>query len=242
MLVDWHGAPETLDQDTREIVVQGWKAGAALRERMSAALALDREPGIPGVRTWSAFLRTRWKHCGGCAMQQIDWAEFIGKARSTAVHLEMRDAYGVAGEAEEFAAWQATGPIDLDPDSESWRGWATIVRDATARGVQVRRARIVSEPVTAYTRWLHQSTIVNLAVGERVRWLPGSRASDISLPGNDFWVLDDRLVQFHHFSGDGDWAQEPFEHRKEPFVVKKCTGAFEQVWARATPHEDYKIG
>ena len=47
MLVDWHGAPETLDQDTREIVVQGWKAGAALRERMSAALALDREPGIP---------------------------------------------------------------------------------------------------------------------------------------------------------------------------------------------------
>jgi len=173
--------------------------------------------------------------------QQIDWAEFIGRARHSAVHLEMRDVYGVASEAEEFAAWQATGAIDLDPDGESWRDWSTIVRDATARGVQVRRARIVSEPVTAYTRWLHQSTPVNLAVGERVRWLPRTRASDISLPGNDFWILDGDLVQFHHFTGDGDWAKEPFEHRRERFVVKKCVGAFEQVWARGVPHEDYKI-
>ena len=174
-------------------------------------------------------------------MQQIDWAEFIGRARTSAVHLEMRDAYAVAGEAEEFAAWQATGAVDLDPGSESWRDWSTVVRDATARGVQVRRARIVSEPVTAYTRWLHQSTVVNLAVGERVRWLPRSQASDIALPGNDFWVIDDCLVQFHHFTGDGDWAQASFEHRTEPSVIKLCVDAFEHVWARGVPHEDYKI-
>jgi hypothetical protein len=174
-------------------------------------------------------------------MQQIDWAQFIGQARTSAVHLEMRDAYGVAGEAAEFAAWQETGAIDLDPDGESWREWSTIVRDATARGVRVRRARIVSEPVTAYTRWLHQSTVVNETVGERVRWLPRSRASDIPLPGNDFWVIDDRLVQFHHFTGDGDWAPTSFEHRTEPFVVKLCADAFEQVWARATLHENYTI-
>jgi hypothetical protein len=95
--------------------------------------------------------------------------------------------------------------------------------------------------VTAYTRWLHQSTVVNLAVGERVRWLPRAQASDIALPGNDFWVIDGALVQFHHFTGDGDWAQAPFERRTEPAVVKLCADAFEQVWDRAVPHEDYKI-
>lgn len=174
-------------------------------------------------------------------MQQIDWAEFIGQARTSAVHLEMRDLYAVKAEAEEFAHWQATGEADRDPDGEGWIGWSTVVRDAVARGVVVRRARIVSEPVTAYTRWLHAVTTVNLVVGEQVRWLPRAKASDIALPGNDFWVLDDRVVMFNRFTGDGDWAQESFETRTEPAVVQLCAHAFEQVWARAIPHEEYQV-
>jgi hypothetical protein len=172
-------------------------------------------------------------------MQQIDWAEFIGRARTSAVHLEMRDAYAVAGEAAEFAAWQATGAVDLDPDSEGWRDWSTIVRDATARGVQVRRARIVSEPVTAYTRWLHQSTVVNLAVGERVRWLPRAQASDIALPGNDFWLFDNQVIRWGYFSGDGALAGH--EVSEDPAAAKLCSEAFNAVWSRAIPHDQYKI-
>ncbi|MFK0101657.1 hypothetical protein [Streptomyces sp. NPDC091040] len=33
---------------------------------------------------------------------------------------------------------------------------------------------------------------------EDVRWLPRRGAS--------FWLLDGRLVQFHHFTGAGDWV------------------------------------
>lgn len=33
---------------------------------------------------------------------------------SSAVHLEMRDAYGVADEADDFARWLATGERDVD--------------------------------------------------------------------------------------------------------------------------------
>jgi hypothetical protein len=31
---------------------------------------------------------------------------------------------------------------------------------------------------------------MNAAAGEDVRWLPRRRASDLALPGTDFWVLD----------------------------------------------------
>ena len=41
-----------------------------------------------------------------------------------------------------------------------------------------------------------------------------------------------------HFTGEGASAgPEPFE---DPRVVKLCADAFEAVWERATPHEEYK--
>jgi hypothetical protein len=55
--------------------------------------------------------------------------------------------------------------------------------------------------------------------GELVRWLPRRQASDIALPGNDFWVFDDATVLFNHFNGDGDWAVPGEELRTEPSVV-----------------------
>lgn len=62
------------------------------------------------------------------------------------------------------------------------------MRATAARGVKLRRARIVSEPVSEYIRFEHDGTPQNIAAGEDVRWLPRARASALSLPGNDCWV------------------------------------------------------
>jgi hypothetical protein len=102
-----------------------------------------------------------------------------------------------------------------------------------------RRARIVSEPVTPYIRFEYDVTrSMNIAAGEQVRWLPRRRASDLALPGNDFWVFDDRLVRFGHFAGDGTVTGH--EMSGDPAVVKLCAAAFEAVWERAVDHEDYR--
>jgi hypothetical protein len=172
-------------------------------------------------------------------MPPTNWADLFAKAQHSAIHLEMRDLYAAPSEDDPIARWETTGVADTDPDSEWWAGWSTIVRDAVARGVEVRRARIVSEPVTRYTRWLHAITPANLAAGERVRWLPRRDAVDLCLPGSDFWVFDDTLVRFGQFSGDGV-PQEPV-YRDEPEVIKLCLDAFEGVWSRAVAHEDYEI-
>lgn len=173
-------------------------------------------------------------------MKQIDWAELIGSARVSAVHMEMRDSYAVKQEAEEFERWRSTGIAVTDLDSPGWADWSRIIRDAVSAGVVVRRVRIVSEPITEYARWLHATTGGNLASGELVRWLPRARASDLALPGNDFWVIDDHTVLFNHFTGDGDWAEEPFELRHEPAVIKLCSTAFDAAWERAVDHADYQ--
>lgn len=100
-------------------------------------------------------------------------------------------------------------------------------------------ARIVSEPVTDYIRWEHALTAVNISVGEQVRWLPRRLASDIALPGNDLWLIDDRRVMFHWFTGDGDWAGHEFN--EDPDVVKMVVAAFEAVWERGIDHEKFTV-
>ncbi|WP_431036077.1 DUF6879 family protein [Streptomyces sp. P6-2-1] len=174
-------------------------------------------------------------------MPQIDFRQLMDSARTSAVHLEMRDEYGVGDEAEDFDHWRATGERDTDPGSAYWTPWVELISRARARGVRVRRARVVSEPVTEYIRYEHAGTDVNLLAGEEVRWLPRPLAATLLLPGADLWVFDGRTVLFNHFTGNGEWAAPDMELCTEPEVVEACVRAFENVWERALPHDEYKI-
>lgn len=167
------------------------------------------------------------------------FTELLAGCTRSAIHLEMRDSYAVDDEAEGFEAWRKGFRYDPADRASWWRPWLDLIQGTVSRGVVVRRARIVSEPVTEYIRFEHSGTFTNVAAGEHVRWLPRRRASDIALPGNDFWLLDDRVIRWNHFTGDGAWVGEEFS--EDPAAAKLCAGAFESVWERAIPHEDYKI-
>ena len=169
------------------------------------------------------------------------FSELLADTRRSAVHLEMRDVYAVGDEAKEFEEFKRTGTIELDPTARWWPEWLATVRQAVGRGVTMRRARIVSEPVTDYIRWEHAATPLNLGAGELVRWLPRRQAVDIALPGADFWLFDDRLVQFNIFTGEGDWASPPKEFSDDPSVIGLCASAFEAVWERAVDHEKFTV-
>ncbi|MEV5506453.1 DUF6879 family protein [Streptomyces orinoci] len=166
------------------------------------------------------------------------FTELITGCQGTAVHLEMRDNYAVSAEAEDFREWRRNGRIG--PGSLSRRRpWLDLVRETVGRGVVMRRARIVSEPVTEYIRYEHAGTHLNVAAGEQVRWLPRRLTNDLVLPGNDLWLFDNRLIRFGHFTGDG--ASAGHELCDDPVVVKQCATAFEAIWARATPHEIFTV-
>ncbi|WP_369169649.1 DUF6879 family protein [Streptomyces sp. R28] len=167
--------------------------------------------------------------------------QLMEAAQRSAMHLEMRDQYGVGDEADDFNTWRRTGQRDTDPHSEYWAPWVDMISRAVARGVVVRRARIVSEPVTEYIRYEHAGTAVNVHAGEQVRWLPRQRAVDLMLPGADLWIFDGAQVLFNHFTGDGEWADPDMELRTEPSIIKQCSDAFEAVWERAVPHNEYEI-
>lgn len=164
--------------------------------------------------------------------------EALASATRSAVHLELRDSYMLDDPA--FLAWQR-GDRPRPADRASWwRPWLDVVAEATRRGVVMRRARIVSEPISDYIRYEYDGTFTNSAAGEQVRWLSRRRTGELLLPGVDFWSFDDELVIFNHFTGDGQWAEPGMELCHDPDVVKRCAAAFEAVWERAIPHEQYR--
>ncbi len=165
--------------------------------------------------------------------------ELLAQCTRSAVHLEMRDAYAVDYEAGPFADWRAGHRLDPADRATWWRPWLDLVVETADRGVVMRRARVVSEPVSEYIRYEHSSTFTNVVAGEQVRWLPRRQASALSLPGNDFWLFDGQLVQWNHFAGDGS-SQGP-ELNDDPDTVKLCARAFDAVWELAVPHDQYKI-
>ncbi|MFI7287444.1 DUF6879 family protein [Streptomyces anulatus] len=162
----------------------------------------------------------------------------LARTQHSAVHLELRDSYMLDDPA--YIAWQQGERLDRAERSAWWGGWHDVVHGAVSRGVTVRRARVISEPISDYVRYEYDSTFANLAAGEEVRWLPRRSATGLTLPSTDFWVFDGQQVLFHHFAGDGQLDEDGREYTVDPTLVKLCAEIFETVWKRATPHENYR--
>ncbi|MFE0687510.1 DUF6879 family protein [Streptomyces xiamenensis] len=161
-----------------------------------------------------------------------DFETLLRGAQHSAYHLEMRDGYMLDGS---YRAWAEGGGFD----DTRWSWWQNLISGTVSRGVQVHRARIISEPISSYIRYEYELTgPLNIKAGEDVRWLPRRLATDVALPGNDFWLIDGSTLLINHFDGNGDMTGKEFV--TDPATVQLCASAFTAVWNRATPHAEYQ--
>jgi hypothetical protein len=150
-----------------------------------------------------------------------------------AVHLETRDAYGTAVELPYMARWAAGEPDDLE-----WlQAWCATLRQHVKAGRSVRRARVVSEPLSEYQRWSHSIASPMVEAGEDIRWVPRRLVSSVALPGNDFYLFDDRLAVFLLYTGNG--LSAGMLSSADPADLRLCRTAFEAVWKLSIPHREY---
>jgi hypothetical protein len=151
-----------------------------------------------------------------------------------ALHLETRDAYGTAVELPHMAKWAAGEPDDLGWLSD----WCANLREGVKADKSVRRARIVSEPLSDYQRWSHSIARPMVDAGEDIRWVPRRLLSTTLIPGNDFYLFDGRLVIFLTYTGNG-LAAGKFASA-EVADIRLCRESFEAVWKLAIPHREYR--
>lgn len=151
-----------------------------------------------------------------------------------AIHLETRDAYGTEVELPYMARWTRGERDDLE-----WlQGWCATLREHIAAGRSVRRARIVSEPLSDYQHWSRSIAVPMVEAGEDIRWVPRRLASSLAVPGNDFYLFDDRLAVFLLYSGNGLSVGKVGS--SDPADLRLCRSAFEAAWELSIPHRDYQ--
>lgn len=182
-------------------------------------------PGRPSSRLWGANL------------DSISYEELKGLFTSfqrEALHLEMRDSYGTAVEIPHLAKWEAGEPDDLD-----WlQPWFDTVRAATQAGKVFRRARIVSEPISDYQKWVLKDSHLFVEAGEDIRWVPRSQVSTVALPGNDFWLFDDQVAVFLIFAATGLVVDR--QRTSGRTAIELCRAAFDAVWKLSIPDSEYQ--
>lgn len=168
------------------------------------------------------------------SITEVDFDHLLRTFEHSSAHLETRDAYGTAVELPYMAKWAAGEADDL-----SWLDdWCNTLRQHVAAGKTVHRARIVSEPLSDYQRWSYSIAHPMVDAGEDIRWVPRRLVSSIGIPGNDFYLLDDRLVVFLIYRGNG--LNAAYEPSTDPADIDLCRSAFDAVWKLAVPHRDYQ--
>lgn len=163
-----------------------------------------------------------------------EFEELLTSFEREALHLETRDAYGTAVELPHMAKWARGEPDDLVWLEE----WCAALREGTKAGKHVRRARIVSEPLSDYQRWSYSIAQPMVDAGEDIRWVPRRLLSTTMIPGNDFYLFDDRLLVFLTYAGNG-LATGKFTSA-EDVHIQLCRESFEAVWKFAVPHREYR--
>jgi hypothetical protein len=126
--------------------------------------------------------------------------------------LEVRERYNAPREVESLQRFLAGTPDNL----EFAEGWLQSVRDATSAGRRFTRVRMVSLPLSDYSRYgLWAARFTNDA-GEDIRYIEREHAEVIGLPNHDYWLFDSRKLVRMHFGDDdrflgGELIQEPGE-------------------------------
>lgn len=162
-----------------------------------------------------------------------EFEKLLTSFQHEALHLETRDAYGTAIELPHMAKWAAAEPDDLEWLEE----WCAALREGAKAGKSVRRARIVSEPLSDYQRWSHSIAQPMVDAGEDIRWVPRHLLSTTLIPGNDFYLFDDSLLVFLTYTGNGLAAGKFASTQASD--IRLCRESFEAVWKLAIPHREY---
>lgn len=108
----------------------------------------------------------------------------------------MRERYNAQREVESFRRF-----LDGEPDNLEWaESWLSMVRKATTAGRRFSRVRVVSIPLSDYSRFSLRASQFTNAAGEDIRYVNRDAANDAQLPNHDYWLFDSRKLAMMHFS------------------------------------------
>lgn len=110
-----------------------------------------------------------------------------------------------------------------------------MIRQATAAGRRFSRVRVVSLPLTDYSRFGIFCSGYTTQAGEDIRYL--ARPEAAGLPDYDYWLFDSRLLVRMHFDDDETFLGG--EVIEDPAQIVQHNYWRDAAWHRAVRRDDF---
>lgn len=150
----------------------------------------------------------------------------------TAFRLEVRNRYDVPYETESIRKFLA-GEMD---ERVQKRPWLDMIHAITSKGKRFERVRVVTVPLTDYSRYGLWSSEFNNQAGEAIRYLVRDQAE--GLPHHDYWLFDSRkLVRMNFDDVDDHFVSA--EIVDDPVEVVRHNYWRDLAWHRAVRREEF---
>lgn len=147
--------------------------------------------------------------------------------------MEVRDNYDSPYENESLRQF-----LSGESDDLPWmQDWLAMIREATAKGRCFSRVRVVSTPLTDYSRFGVFCSQFTNAAGEDIRYLERDQAEAEGLPRHDYWLFDSRKLVWMHFD-DVDRFQGG-EIIEDPAVIVQHNYWRDAAWHRAVRRDEF---
>jgi len=164
------------------------------------------------------------------------WSRYFRDFASSAFRLELRQVYTMPGEEDDLAAFERG---ELPPPGYHY-GWLDTVSDAVKAGKTMRRVRLVTRPLSFYTKWeFVWGYEWNVKAGEDIRILDVTDQAAPELPDHDFWLFDDSNVVKLLYRPDGTQEGRELVERPDLDAYRAWR---DTAWERAVPFTDYHQG
>jgi hypothetical protein len=112
-----------------------------------------------------------------------------------------------------------------------------MISEATAQGRRFSRVRVVSVPLTDYSRFGVWCARFTNGAGEDIRYLPRGQARAAELPNHDYWLFDSRkLVKMNFDDADRFLGGEVIE---DPSVIVQHNYWRDAAWHRAVRRDEF---
>jgi hypothetical protein len=145
--------------------------------------------------------------------------------------LETRDHYKSDNETDALRQFVA----DEDVDMGWFQNWLSMIKEATHEGRRFSRVRVVSIPLTDYSRFGVFCSEYTNAEGEDIRYLTRDRAAD--LPDYDYWLFDSRkLVRMLFDENENFLGGEVIE---DPATIVAHNYWRDAAWHKAVRRDDF---
>ncbi len=117
------------------------------------------------------------------------------------------------------------------------QSWLDMLRETTSKGRRFARVRVVSLPLTDYSRFGVWCARFTNGAGEDIRYLPRDQADAAGLPNHDYWLFDSRLlVRMRFDDNDSLLGGELIEDTEQ---IVKANYWRDAAWHHAIRRDDF---